>query len=98
IRRGVTTFGFAIDAAARRRLPRIGAASAAMGVLLLLAAPLLLSAVGGSANGPALAVVLVPLILGGGAIYGLLLSLFGVISWTDAANALQETGRPRLRD
>ena len=38
IRRGAATFGFSIDAAARRRLPRIVAAALAMGGLLWLAA------------------------------------------------------------
>ena len=37
IRRGAATFGFSIDAAARRRLPRIVAAALAMGGLLWLA-------------------------------------------------------------
>ena len=38
IRRGAATFGFSIDAAARRRLPRMVAAALAMGGLLWLAA------------------------------------------------------------
>ncbi len=38
IRRGAATFGFSIDAAARRRLPRIVAAALVMGGLLWLAA------------------------------------------------------------
>ena len=38
IRRGAATFGFSIDAAARRRLPRIVVAALAMGGLLWLAA------------------------------------------------------------
>src|SRR6202023_1379654 len=37
IRRGAATFGFSIDAAARRRLPRIAAAALAMAGLLWLA-------------------------------------------------------------
>lgn len=94
IRNGAATFGFAIDAAARRRLPRIVAATAAMGALLLLAAPLL-PATGGK---PAFAVILIALILAGIASYCLLLALLGVISWSDALNAVRETGRPRLRD
>ena len=40
IRRGAATFGFSIDAAARRRLPRIVAAALAMGGLLWLTAAL----------------------------------------------------------
>src|SRR5271169_3510845 len=39
IRHGAATFGFSIDAAARRRLPRIVAAALAMGGALWLAAP-----------------------------------------------------------
>ena len=42
IGRGAATFGFSIDAAARRRLPRIVAAALAMGGGLWLAAPLVL--------------------------------------------------------
>ncbi|THD48935.1 MAG: murein biosynthesis integral membrane protein MurJ, partial [Bradyrhizobium sp.] len=42
IRRGAVTFGFSIDTAARRRLPRIVAAALAMGGLLWLAAPFVL--------------------------------------------------------
>ena len=38
IRHGAATFGFSIDAAARRRLPRIVAAALAMGGLLWLTA------------------------------------------------------------
>ena len=42
IRRGAATFGFSIDAAARRRLPRIVAAALAMGGLLWLTATFVL--------------------------------------------------------
>jgi putative peptidoglycan lipid II flippase len=42
IRRGAASFGFAIDAAARRRLPRIVAAALAMGGLLWLSAAFVL--------------------------------------------------------
>ena len=42
IRRGAATFGFSIDAAARRRLPRIVAAALVMGGLLWLTAALAL--------------------------------------------------------
>ena len=38
IRRGAAIFGFSIDAAARRRLPRIGLAALVMGGLLWLTA------------------------------------------------------------
>jgi putative peptidoglycan lipid II flippase len=95
IARGSATFGFSIDAAMTRRLPRIFAAAVAMGGLLWLTARLALSP---DAHGAAQAVVLAGLICGAIALYGLLLALFGVIGWSDAVNA---TGRARasgLRD
>ena len=97
IRRGAATFGFSIDAAARRRLPRIVAAALAMGGLLWLMATLVL-APAASTHGIARAVVPMVLISGGIAIYGLLLALFGVIRWRDAVNAIRQTTRPDLRD
>jgi putative peptidoglycan lipid II flippase len=51
-----------------------------------------------STHGIAQAVVLMVLISGGIAIYGLLLALFGVIRWRDAVNAIRQTTRPDLRD
>jgi putative peptidoglycan lipid II flippase len=51
IRRGAATFGFSIDAAARRRLPRIVAAALAMGGLLVARDRLHAVAAGGSAHG-----------------------------------------------
>src|SRR6266403_4418494 len=82
IRRGVATFGFSIDAAARRRLPRIVAAALIMGGVLWLIATLALPL---TAHAHALAQALVLLILigGGMAIYGLHLALFGVIARGD---------------
>jgi putative peptidoglycan lipid II flippase len=97
IRHGVATFGFAIDAGARRRLPRIVAATAAMGALLWLLAPLLPSA-SGNHYGLAYAGLVITLIGVGIALYGLFLVLLGVISWGVAVNAFRETGSPRLRD
>jgi putative peptidoglycan lipid II flippase len=97
IRRGAATFGFSIDAAARRRLPRIGAAALAMGGLLWLVATFVLPLTA-TAHGIAQAVVLVMLISGGIAIYGLLLALFGVIRWGDAVNAISQTTASDLRD
>jgi putative peptidoglycan lipid II flippase len=38
------------------------------------------------------------LVSGGIAIYGLLLALFGVTSWAEAAGALRQTTKPDLRD
>ena len=51
IRQGAETFGFSIDAAARRRLPRIVAAALAMGALLWLAARSLRPALASSSHG-----------------------------------------------
>jgi putative peptidoglycan lipid II flippase len=97
IRRGAATFGFSIDAAARRRLPRIVAAALAMGGLLWTAAPLLLDG-GANINGLVQAVVVATLILGGMTIYGLLLALLGVVRWGEAVNAIRQTPGPGLRD
>ena len=97
IRRGAETFGFSIDAAARRRLPRIVAAALAMGGLLWMAAPLVL-AHGGNAHGLAQAILVATLISGGMAIYGLCLALLGVIRWGEAVNAIRQTPGPGLRD
>jgi putative peptidoglycan lipid II flippase len=97
IRRGAATFGFSIDAAARRRLPRIVAAALAMGGLLWLAASLA-PALSANAHGLAQAAVLVMLISGAIAIYGLLLALFGVIRWDDAVNAAIRAKPGDLRD
>jgi putative peptidoglycan lipid II flippase len=96
IRNGVTTFGFAIDADARRRLPRIVAAAGAMGVLLWLVAPSLPLA--SNNHGLAYPVLVLMLILAGIGIYGLFLALLGVIRWREAVNAFRESGHPRLRD
>ena len=92
IRRGAATFGFSIDEAARRRLPRIVAAAAAMGGLLWLATALL--PVGAGADGFAQAVLLLALIAAGIAGYGLFLQLFGVIGWREAASAIRPN-KPR---
>ena len=97
IRRGAASFGFSIDAAARRRLPRIVAAALAMGGLLWLAASLA-PALSANAHGLAQAAVLVMLISGAIAIYGLLLALFGVIRWDDAVNAAIRAKPGDLRD
>jgi putative peptidoglycan lipid II flippase len=97
IRHGAATFGFSIDAAARRRLPRVVAAAVAMGGLLWLAAPFVLAS-GGNALGLAQAAVVAMLVAGGMAIYGLLLALFGVTNWAEAVNAVRQTANPDLRD
>jgi putative peptidoglycan lipid II flippase len=97
IRRGVATFGFSIDAAARRRLPRIAAAALAMGGALWLAARFL-PALGANGHGLAQAVLLGLLIGGGIAFYGLLLDLLGVIKWRQAIRLAGQNPARDLRD
>jgi putative peptidoglycan lipid II flippase len=94
IRRGAAAFGFSIDAAARRRLPRIVVAALAMGGLLSQAA--LLWPLAG-AHGLAQAAMLGVLTIAGVAIYGLLLALFGVINWADAIGAIRHSPPRDLR-
>jgi len=86
LRESITRFGLSIDAAARRRLPRIVAAAAVMAVMLWLV-PI------AELHGPVQAVCLVALIAAGVALYGLLLQLFGVTGWREAVDALK--GAPR---
>jgi putative peptidoglycan lipid II flippase len=97
IRRGAATSGFSVDAAARRRLPRIAMAALTMGGLLWLMATCLPAPAAG-AHSIAQAVFLGLLIAGGMAIYGLLLALFGVVKWADAVSAVRQTTAPDLRD
>jgi putative peptidoglycan lipid II flippase len=97
IRRGAATFGFSIDAAARRRLPRIIAAALAMGAALWLAATLVLPSAA-SVHGVAQAAVLGILIIGAIAIYGLLLALSGAVTLANAVNALGRSQPLDLRN
>jgi putative peptidoglycan lipid II flippase len=97
IRRGAATFGFSIEAAARRRLPRIVIAAVMMGGLLWLAARFVLP-LAANAHGLAQAILLAVLISGGIAIYGLFLALFGVIRWSEAVSAIRQTKHSDLRD
>ena len=97
IRRGAASFGFSIDAAARRRLPRIVAAALAMGGLLWLAARFL-PAPGTDAHGLAEAALLILMISGAIAIYGLLLALSGVTNWGETVNALRQNRPAGLRE
>jgi putative peptidoglycan lipid II flippase len=95
IRRGAVTFGFSIDAVARRRLPRLAGAALAMGGLLWLMARWMPDA------GPHVvlqAAVLAAPIAAGIAIYGLLLSLFGAIKWGEALGAIRQNTASGLRD
>ncbi|MFL6838517.1 MAG: murein biosynthesis integral membrane protein MurJ [Bradyrhizobium sp.] len=86
--KGVATFGFSIDAAARRRLPRIFASGLGMGAALWLATKLMPLAAG--AHGLAQAMALVVLISGGMTVYGLFLSFFGVTGWRQTVNAIRQ--------
>lgn len=88
IRKGAATFGFSIDEAARRRLPRIAVAAFAMGGLLWLGTRLLPPAT--EPHGLVQAIVLLLLIAAAMAIYGLFLALFGVIGWRQAVNAIRQ--------
>ncbi|KWV57557.1 murein biosynthesis protein MurJ [Bradyrhizobium macuxiense] len=87
LRKGATSFGFSIDADARRRLPRILAAAAAMGAALWLAEGVLPVA---GAHGFVQAVSLLLLIAAGMASYGLFLQLFGVAGWREVINAIRQ--------
>jgi putative peptidoglycan lipid II flippase len=95
IRRGAATFGLSIDAAARRRLPRILVAASAMGSVLWAAGRLVPAP---EAPGLASAVVLIMLIAGAAATYGLLLAVSGVIRWDEALLALRQNAPSGLRD
>jgi putative peptidoglycan lipid II flippase len=97
LRRGAATFGFSIDAAARRRLPRIVVAALVMGGLLWLMAGFVLPLTANT-HGLVQAIVLMMLISGGMAIYSLLLALLGVIKWGEAVRALRQTKPSDLRD
>jgi putative peptidoglycan lipid II flippase len=95
--RGIAAgFGFSIDDACRRRLPRIIAAALAMGGLLWAAARVVL-APNDDLHGLAQAAMLLVLIAGGMAIYGLLLSLLGVTGWRTALDAIRQTHPGDLR-
>jgi putative peptidoglycan lipid II flippase len=87
LREGATRFGFALDVAARRRLPRIAVAALAMAAAIWLMQRFLPSA------GLAHALALAALIAAGIAVYGLCLRLFGVTGWRETVNALK--GGPR---
>jgi putative peptidoglycan lipid II flippase len=85
LRNGTSEFGFSVDAAARKRLPRILLAAAAMGALLWLTTGLLPV----EAHGLIRVIVLGLQIGAGIAVYGLLLQVLGAASWREAVNALK---------
>jgi len=95
IRRGTATFGFSIDAAARRRLPRIVGAALMMGALLWLGTWLVPDRAG--AHGLVEAAALAILMTGGIGSYGLFLWLLGVTGWREAVNAIGRPARGDLR-
>jgi putative peptidoglycan lipid II flippase len=97
IRHGAVNFGFSIDAAAYRRLPRIVLAALTMGGLLWLTTRFF-PAPAADANGIVQAVVLAISIAGGMAVYGLLLVRLGVIDWADAVAAVRQSAGSGLRD
>jgi putative peptidoglycan lipid II flippase len=86
LRKGTGEFGFSVDAAARKRLPRIVLAAAAMGALLWLTVGL----VPAEAHGLIRFIVLGLQIAAGITVYGLLLQVLGVASWREAVNALRK--------
>jgi putative peptidoglycan lipid II flippase len=96
VRRGAATFGFSIDAPARRRLLRIVLAALAMGALLWLKTAFVWP-LASNAHGLAQAAILGILIAAGLAVYGMALALLGVVNWTDAANALRRSPPRDLR-
>lgn len=85
LRKGTSEFGFSVDAAARKRLPRIVLAAAAMGALLWLTTGLMPV----EAHGLIRFIVLGLQIGAGIAVYGLLLQVLGAASWREAVNALK---------
>lgn len=91
LRKGVGEFGFSVDAAARKRLPRIALAALAMGALLWLA-----TAITPAGGHTLLGLIVLGLQIAGGLVaYGLLLKLFGIASWREVRAALR---RPAHQD
>jgi putative peptidoglycan lipid II flippase len=91
------TFRFAIDAAARRRLPRIVLAALVMGALLWPEARFVLPATA-AAHGAAQLAMLGILIAGGMAIYGLLLVALGGVDARAGADLVRRQPARDLRD
>jgi len=87
IRAGAATFGFSIDAAAYRRLPRIFESALAMGALLWLATGFVPFA---GMHAVAQVIALLILIAGAIAVYGLFLALLGVTGWREVVNAIRQ--------
>jgi putative peptidoglycan lipid II flippase len=96
-RRGALSFGFAVEPATRRRLPRIVLAAIAMGGALWAAATGTTSFAGSHA-GLGRAAVLFCLIAGGIALYGGLLSALGVTGWRASVRAVRRPPSHDLRE
>jgi putative peptidoglycan lipid II flippase len=95
--RGIAAgFGFSIDDACRRRLPRIVMAALGMGGLLWAATRFMLTH-NADLHGLAQAAALLVLVIAGMAIYGLLLTLLGVTGWRAALDAIRQTPPGDLR-
>jgi putative peptidoglycan lipid II flippase len=86
--RGARAFGLTLDDAARRRLPRIVAAAAVMGGVLWLAEHFV-APVTATAQFTAQLTILGGLVAVGLALYGLLLELLGIVSWSQAIDDLR---------
>jgi putative peptidoglycan lipid II flippase len=97
IRQGASRFGFSIDPAARRRLPRIVLAALAMAAMLWIARHSAFGP-GEATHGLTQAAILMALIAAGIAVYGLLLGALGVTDWRQTLNAIRSRSRDDLRD
>jgi putative peptidoglycan lipid II flippase len=93
IRQGAATFGFSLDQAARRRLPRIFAAALLMGGILWLATTFIAP----PAHSLWQAVILLLLIAAAVTVYALFLALFAVTSWREAVHAIRQSPARDLR-
>ncbi|AEI01170.1 virulence factor MviN-like protein [Afipia carboxidovorans OM5] len=89
--RGATSFGFSIDAAARRRLPRIALCAAIMGATLF-TSQYFVAPVMETAPFFTRLTILGGMVAAGISFYGLLLDLFNVVSWGEAFGDLRENG------
>ena len=96
IRQGALSFGFSVDADARRRLPRIVLAALVMGGLLWLAARFALPQLT-NIHGLAQAAALLVLMAGGISVYGGLLGFLGVTDWRETLNAIRQRPPSDLR-
>ena len=86
--RGATTFGFSLDAAAWRRLPRIALCAVIMAATLF-TSEYFVGQVAEQANFMAQLTILGGLVAAGISFYGLLLDLFDIVSWGRAIDNLR---------